>query len=1009
MVKFNTHTWKHTWYSNDDENGGAMQTCIAACRKEEITVHSHTDQYPRLYTNVTPKQLLKLLETNKGIFEVLTSYPRKVYFDIDCSKEELGDKEFASRFNNHKQYLADCCSIITEMFPDASIAVSGSITDTKISYHAVLQNYNIMNAEQLAIIKLVVTEMKTKETTFDNRVYTKNRNMKSVNQSKRRDTRIQLILKNNNIKDHLITCFFSDSPFAFPDFNHQPNVLEKIKIAKSNAPINILAEMPKLDKLKITEQQQSLINDYELADLSPLQLLTLMPLDKSFPHSHTWRMCRFAYFYNIPIEEFITWYSQKHADTASAAKYINIHFPNAYKYANPGIEQIRKIIIHFHPHFAKDVHYRKFLNSFDLPDAKIIKIDTISQQCFLSGHAIFNVGMGGGKTHQTIEYLRGAYAPPLTPYVKGGVRGELRSPGFIWICPNRALSHNTQKRLEDNHIPVAHYESFTKKQKDEGIFEQIDCLNIVANSLHYLGKGLKGTACSFLVVVIDEMETLLDKWEGSFMNNSGHKNESWLVFLNVVRNAKQLILLDAFITKKTLSFLHSLGIRDYKIYERKVEPITRHIYYYKSYTFMLKMIMDDLKQGKKIFIYYPYKNGTGIYPSMESLANVLECACNVKGVYYNADVDDKKKKQIKDVNFNWATINFVITNNVITCGVNYDNDESTEQFDNKYIFVISSTSPRDAIQVSYRARTLKENAIRVCFLGCMLQNNIWEDDGFSVMNNCPIYKALLDSIIMEKKSPLRKTLGLFCIKAHYVQHPAKKDNIADALSTEITELFEKYKIEYDFSLVEDISPYTADLIQQATIGFYATTLEKVQLKKYMFLANFKYASHALTIDDDIPFVQYMWNNNMMKLVDKIYEDADKPNSVFQIMQKEYKWKTIFPLHIDYKMKMKTDVKTCFFKEFKYKFCSMKTSIPHLLVVTYNSYFGKEIIETTYPEPNPETKKKNTHLSYRVYNEIWGPIYNFCIENRNVREEPEADAESITPPEEQEENELFKIE
>ena len=207
---------------------------------------------------------------------------------------------------------------------------------------------------------------------------------------------------------------------------------------------------------------------------------------------------------------------------------------------------------------------------------------------------------------------------------------------------------------------------------------------------------------------------------------------------------------------------------NYTIFERKVEPTTRNIHYYSSWDVMVKMIMEDLKSKKKVFIFYPYKDGTEKYMSMVSFANMLELACDVKGSFYNADVDDKKKAEVKDVNFSWCNKNFIITNNMITCGVNYDTDEPSQQFDKKYLFVASMNSPRDIIQVSYRARALKDNAINVCFLGRMMQNNIWEDDTKSVMADCPIYRSLYDTILTEKKSPLRKTFAFFCNKAHNI-------------------------------------------------------------------------------------------------------------------------------------------------------------------------------------------------------------------------------------------------
>jgi uncharacterized protein (UPF0305 family) len=104
----------------------------------------------------------------------------------------------------------------------------------------------------------------------------------------------------------------------------------------------------------------------------------------------------------------------------------------------------------------------------------------------------------------------------------------------------------------------------------------------------------------------------------------------------------------------------------------------------------------------------------------------------------------------------------------------------------------------------------------------MMQNNIWEDDCKSVMADCPIYRSLYDTILTEKKSPLRKTFAFFCNKAHYTQHTEKKCEIDDALTKEIQELKEKYNIDFDFTKVENIDHSYAEIIRQKTICHEAT-------------------------------------------------------------------------------------------------------------------------------------------------------------------------------------------
>ena len=56
----------------------------------------------------------------------------KVYFDVD-KDDVLEDFDLSV-------YLPQVKSIISSIFPDADMAISGSVTSSKVSLHIVLQN-----------------------------------------------------------------------------------------------------------------------------------------------------------------------------------------------------------------------------------------------------------------------------------------------------------------------------------------------------------------------------------------------------------------------------------------------------------------------------------------------------------------------------------------------------------------------------------------------------------------------------------------------------------------------------------------------------------------------------------------------------------------------------------------------------------------------------------------------------------------------------------------------------
>ena len=77
-----------------------------------------------------------------------------------------------------------------------------------------------------------------------------------------------------------------------------------------------------------------------------------------------------------------------------------------------------------------------------------------------------NTGMGSGKTHQTIKFLKD-------------------KDEFIWITPNIALAQNTTQRLLADDIQVANYKQFKKTEEKIVKMPKQDKLIICINSLFY--------------------------------------------------------------------------------------------------------------------------------------------------------------------------------------------------------------------------------------------------------------------------------------------------------------------------------------------------------------------------------------------------------------------------------------------------------------------------------------------------------------------------------------------
>lgn len=908
MVKETTFL-KHKFYKNDNNNGGAMAAAIANTKTSDITVLSQTKKLGRVWGSMNPEKVLVSMQANHGLYEVLAKYPYKVYFDID--KKRNGE--------NPDEFLDLCKKQILSVFTAGTIAISGNITDEKLSFHIVLNNYLIENEEQLQHVKRLVKLLKEQNDSFDWVVYKKNQNMKMANQSKL-DGRVQEVMEGDDLKSHFISAFFSSEKLQLPPLP-KAEVL-KINVEKSKERFN-LSDLPKMDLQKPQD-----------IDLSkPAEILKILPVSTEFDHTYTHYVARFCFYNAIPFEMFYSWIQNKKSGDDYHTKWL-YHWDNLNKFPPVSIQQIKRIVYQYHPHLKVDKFFLKFRQGFDFTGSEIKKINRIEPEHFDTPEKfiIFNVGMGGGKTAQTIDYLK-------------------KNDSYLWVAPNIALAENTAKRIGDE---VSLYTNFTPKQKKEGIFKSVKKLIICQNSMHYVKEKYK-------VVVIDEIETLLLKFQGEFIDKNGYKLECWENFLKVIRNADKVILLDAFTTAKTLNFIKNFS-NDILIYERMEEKTPRKIIFINQMQTQMLKILEDLQAGKKLFIFYPPKRANKSTMSMANLFEMIQEETGAKGVFYNADVNEDIKKGLENVNKTWKEEQVIITNTCITCGVNYDQ----EDFDAIYLFIAKYSSPRDVIQVSYRPRTIKENKIYACFISAGVVSNSWHNDKAAM--ECRIYNKLYDDCMIEFKSPQKTTFHYFCEKAGYTQENEEKDKLEKDIEKSYKKLFEKYNFSYDYSKIENIGFKQIDELQNKVFTKTATMEEKLSLKKYFFNLNFRR-------DADRDFLAEIWDDQQLPVFEKMTKLRNEDHFFHQI-QKLNEWDSIFPSEeFDFeKIKINESIKDNIFENMNFKWIGKQTATTKLIKEVYNEFWGMSLIKCKLDE--------NKHAIYKYSKQMQTieNLYQFGLKN-----------------------------
>jgi hypothetical protein len=921
---------KLTWWKNDSP-GGAMKEAIANKLPLHIVVKSWTNKYGQIWTHLTPEHCLKLLEKNYGIYEVITSFPHKVYFDID---RHLNGTE-----TDVDIFLDSCLKNIKEFFPIGDWAVSGSITEgVKQSYHIVSDSYVIHNKEERNIIQFIA-----KKLNFDSKVYSSNQNMKCINQSKL-DGRVQKLLINDNFKAHCITSFINDYPTPITFENEE--IKEEIQIEKSKKTFDI-GTLPKL--LFPTPE------NINWESLKPIDILGLLPCTKehSFEYSH--KIARFCFTNNLTIEHFLSWIKQKRNGlTQEFITKWEYHFKNIHKYPLCSIETIKPILAYYYPDIKKDIHLRKFkaLFDYDLPSAfQYIKIDSLNQSHYNNNikYTVLNLGMGSGKTAQTIDYLKMHH-------------------NFCWIGHRQSLHKNTYQRICEANIECVDYLSGSSKTKAT-LFNEANALSICINSLHYLNSR----DYPFLTIVIDEIESLLDAFMGDFMKDK--KNKNFEIFCNLIKNANKVILLDAFITNRTLNLIKAIDGKELagELLYNEI-PINKKIVFKTAqgnsacgqgahggipcsediFNEIKQVSIDEicksLENNKKVFIFYPYKK------DMEQIAEVIKLRTNKKGLFYNADVDDAIKNTLNDVNTHWNEVDFVITNTCITCGVNFD----LEGFDHVWIFLANFVKPREAIQVSARIRKLKTNTINVAFLGNLKNPNCYIDDTLQMNNK--IYSIIYNDALVEDKAPRRKAFEIFCNKAGYKM--VKESIIINKdICNEMTKLFDSVNVGFSFETIETISPARAENIENDVMGHIATMYDKLCLQKYYFV-------HEYIPETDIEKLAIIWNEKYLFFLNKLKLVLSDDHHIFKKIQLENKWGTIFPSDKIKNLKLSPTVIEDIFTNYKFRTLTRSSLKNQIFREIMNKEFENNVIIT---------KQDNSKHFDWYFNEELDEVLPICFE------------------------------
>ncbi|KAJ3264157.1 hypothetical protein HK104_006513, partial [Borealophlyctis nickersoniae] len=383
--KFRFQEWLGvTWVGNKGKDGrGAQDYVIDNLKDGQVPILSYTRKRGRLWGAVTLKQLLKILQKDRGIYEILVpDIPRKVHFDIDDSDASVDEIK----------------SIITGYFPNAIMNISGRL-GTDMSLHVTLENYFAPNLDGMEVVKVIA--LRNREKGFDPSIYTKNRNMKCINQAKPNGPVQGYLEGNTSIVNHLILHGI--------DKNKSIDITGMTFDPPSDDDMGTQERDMLIDVLAIPQQNLPVPVDFDWMTATPLDKLAKLPNPTKFTpgwlgHDITWQVMRWCKHVGITFEQFWTWNRSKTNSVERYKRYLKFwedcKYPISYKAIDIMLERI-------YPKIREPQATKRLRAQFDIPvdkavEGQFLSADDISTK---TKYTVLIPPMGGNKTGSTVSYL----------------------------------------------------------------------------------------------------------------------------------------------------------------------------------------------------------------------------------------------------------------------------------------------------------------------------------------------------------------------------------------------------------------------------------------------------------------------------------------------------------------------------------------------------------------------------------------------------------------------------
>jgi len=321
---------------------------------------------------------------------------------------------------------------------------------------------------------------------------------------------------------------------------------------------------------------------------------------------------------------------------------------------------------------------------------------------------------------------------------------------IVYLSSKRAFATAMGKEFEKDGF---------KNYIDLTISERYNCPKIIISleSFHQINPD------DIDLLIIDESESIFNIIGSHTLQVKGEGLNNLLVFEKAVRTARKVLVMDAFLSKRSMNAVDTIRPRcQSALTINEWKPPKRTAKRCKDKAAMWLELKKCLEAGERCCVVSGSKKYAIHLVDMAIKAGLVKGELDDDGIY--REKDDVKLYHSSNpldlatnVNEEWSKCKLLLYSPTITCGISYDNPD--EHFDRLFVYMpnIFSACFRDAVQALKRVRHFKNDELFFCL---NTQGNYNKDMS-------PVYFDKVKELIYNYKTKI------FSDDEHYISLQAK--------------------------------------------------------------------------------------------------------------------------------------------------------------------------------------------------------------------------------------------